>query len=253
MANYLVLGGSGFIGKSLVKAIQEESNTVDNLDFRDNKDYDLRFLKLNNLEKYDGCFFLAWDVGGSKYISSRNDWNSQFVNNLQLITNLLPQLNDSSTPYLFVSSQLAGINTTPYSLTKLAGEKYCLISKNSMIVRQWNVYGNLEDLNLRSHVISDFIVQALTTGVIKLMTTGTEKRKFVHVDDVCNAYINLMKNRLFGIFDVSGDEYVPILQIANLIVGKTTAKVEIGKIVIEDSNVGSFPVVPNRTQHIDSD
>jgi nucleoside-diphosphate-sugar epimerase len=47
------------------------------------------------------------------------------------------------------------------------------------------VYGAYEEQTERSHVVADFIHQALDNGFIKMIGDGYEKRDFVHVDQVC--------------------------------------------------------------------
>ena len=49
-------------------------------------------------------------------------------------------------------------------------------------VRFWNVYGP-QKYGERSHVITDFIHKLRTTGLITMMTSGEEKRQFLHTED----------------------------------------------------------------------
>lgn len=232
VGNYLVLGGSGFIGHDLVFYLKNQGHSVKNFDILENSSDDLRFISIPDLEKYDACFFLAWDVGGSKYLNDYSTWKNQFRNNLQILTNVLPQLDYAKIRTLFVSSQLAGVSDTPYALTKKMGEIYALKNQNFIVARQWNVYGSIEENNLKSHVVSDLISQALKTGEIRLLTTGNEKRKFIHIFDVCTAYEAMINSKLIGIYDVCGSEYISILEIAKLVAKFT------GAIVFPNSKKG---------------
>ena len=54
-----------------------------------------------------------------------------------------------------------------------------------MRARLWNVYGGYETPSERSHVVADFVWQALQHGEIRMLTTGKERRQFVYIDDVC--------------------------------------------------------------------
>jgi nucleoside-diphosphate-sugar epimerase len=80
-------------------------------------------------------------------------------------------------------------------LTKKVAENYCLTLENCVVARQWNAYGSIEEYNIKSHVISDIILQALKDKVIRLLTTGTELRKFVHLDDICRGYLQLINDK----------------------------------------------------------
>ena len=225
MGSYIVLGGSGFVGSYLINYLSNLGHEVVNIDFRDNPKNDLRCLSIPNLHKFDGCFFLAWDVGGAKYLGQKNTWHDQFTNNIAIINNVVPQLKSSEIPFLFVSSQLAGTDKSPYSLTKYLAENYCQTISHCAVARQWNAYGSIEKYDIKSHVISDMVVQAVDNNVIKLLTNGSESRKFIHLDDICDAYLILLNNHQGEIYDVSTKDYTSILFIANIIKDITGATI----------------------------
>ena len=184
MEKYLVLGGEGFIGAALVNFLQKAGYAVDSVDCKSNPEHDLKKFQIDYLENYDGCFFLAWNVGGSKYLSKRETWKDQFSENISLMHNIFPQLTKSGIPFLFISSQLAGSDDSPYSITKLLGENYARTFQNAVVARQWNAYGSLEIKDVKSHVISDMILQAVSGKRIHLLTDGIELRKFIHLEDI---------------------------------------------------------------------
>ena len=72
MKKILILGSSGQIGFHLKEYLSEKKYKVFNFDIVDGKSNDLR--KKNNLKlikllkKTDYVFFLAFDVGGSRYL-----------------------------------------------------------------------------------------------------------------------------------------------------------------------------------------
>ena len=245
MARYLVLGGSGYIGSALVKYLQLQNHKVDVLDIQISHTQDLTRLKIQNLNEYHACFFLAWNVGGSKYLQDTSTWPDQFQENIGLINNIFPQLKLAGIPYLFVSSQLAGMDESPYSLTKFVAEKYCQTMPNSVVARQWNAYGSVERLDVKSHVLSDLIHQAISNGRIDLLTDGQEKRKFVHLSDICDAYLSMINFLQGSIFDVSAGQYVSILEIAEIISNFTGAKIFPGIHSGSDPKVQEYETVPN--------
>ena len=110
------------------------------------------------------------------------------------------------------------------------------------------VYGTMESLSDRSHVISDFVSQALTTGEIRMMTTGVEVRQFIHIDDVCRALVAAARMPVTDrIYDVTSYEWISIKTIAELIARKTGAR------VIAGERDGSTPDTPIHGHRIPED
>ena len=72
--------------------------------------------------------------------------------------------------FIFSSSQMSNMDFSNYGILKNIGEKYTTLS-NGIIIKFWNVYGIEKNLS-KSHVITDFIVKAKTTGNIKMLTNG---------------------------------------------------------------------------------
>ena len=70
---YLVLGSSGQIGAPLCDFLQNQGHQILKFDIKDDDKEDLRLYNNNLLKKYikncDFVFFLAFDVGGSRYLS----------------------------------------------------------------------------------------------------------------------------------------------------------------------------------------
>jgi nucleoside-diphosphate-sugar epimerase len=227
----LLLGGEGFIGRYFSSFLRERGHEVDVIDFLFDANQDLRFLKIENLDLYDRVYFLAWDVGGSKYLTNRGSHLEQFESNLRLMNNVFPQLKQSQVPYLFVSSQLAGSDSTPYSLTKLTGEIISSHHESAWRVRQWNVYGAFEKEGIKSHVITDMIAQAVRTKRINLLTTGEERRQFIHIEDVCSAYLNIFSHSNREIYNVTSNRWDSILEVAQIIAELTDSQVKCGEVL----------------------
>ena len=227
----LLLGGEGFIGRYFSEFLLECGHQVEVVDLRSGLAQDLRFIKLRNLHLFDRVYFLAWDVGGSKYLTNKGSYIGQFESNLKLINNIFPQLEVSEVPYLFTSSQLAGSDSTPYSLTKLTGEIMSSQHKTGWQVRQWNVYGAYEEEGIKSHVITDMIAQAVRTKKINLLTTGEEQRQFIHIQDVCAAYLDVFNHSNKEIYNITSNRWVSISEVANIVAELTNSKVTRGELL----------------------
>jgi UDP-glucose 4-epimerase len=142
--------------------------------------------------------------------------------------NVFPQLQAAKIPFLFVSSQLAEEYDTVYGSTKRLGEVWSHLL-NGVRVRLWNVYGAYEPASERSHVVADFVWQALTNGEIRMMTTGEELRQFIFIDDVCRAFHQAIGLQLDGVYDVTTFEWVSVRWVADIIASLTGAKVVPGE------------------------
>lgn len=187
---YLVLGSSGQIGSELSKFLKVSGHDVIEFDIVNNENQDLRIE--GSLEDYiqdsDFVMFLAFDVGGSRYLK-KYQHTFDFINNNTRITlftfELLKKYNK---PFIFASSQMSNMSYSPYGVCKSLGEIYTK-SLNGLVVKFWNVYGPEHDLE-KSHVITDFILMA-KQGKIDMMTDGEEERQFLHAEDCSNALMIL--------------------------------------------------------------
>lgn len=232
----LVLGSDGFVGKPFCEFLEQRGEQVVRFDIKRDAREDARRVSLP-LDGVDRIYFLAWEVGGAKYLYREDVQFLQLDWNLQLLLNVMPQLHEAKIPFLFVSSQLAEENDSVYGVTKRLGEVWTHLLEG-VRVRLWNVYGGYEDQTERSHVVADFVHQALSTGRIEMMTTGEEVRQFIHVDDVCRAFHLALSRGLGGLYDVSSFEWVPVREVADIIGDLTGAE------VVPGTRVGSTPVTP---------
>ena len=217
------MGSEGFVGRPLSQYLRSIGEKVVECDLKLGGEYDLRKIKVD-FDGIDRVYFLAWDVGGAKYLYREEYQLRQLDWNMKLLSNVMPQLQISKTPFLFVSSQLAEESNTVYGVTKRLGEVWTNLLGGHQ-VRLWNVYGPLEEPSQRTHVVSDFVYQAITTGEIRMLTAGDEQRQFIHIQDVCKALHHVISSELQGIYDVTSLEWMTIRRLADMIADCTEAKV----------------------------
>jgi nucleoside-diphosphate-sugar epimerase len=137
-------------------------------------------------------FFLAFDVGGSRYLK-KYQHTFQFIdNNARLMANAFGLLKKHNKRFVFASSQMSNMSYSPYGVLKNVGELYTK-SLNGLIVKFWNVYGIEKDHD-KAHVITDFIRKGFETGVIDMLTDGKEEREFLYAEDCCEALEAIMEN-----------------------------------------------------------
>jgi len=222
--NNLVIGSEGFVGVALCEYLEKKGESVTHFDIKRTKKEDGRTAVLP-LQEFDRVYFLAWEVGGAKYLYRDNTQLHQLNWNVDLLKNIMPQLQKHQTPFIFVSSQLAEETDTVYGSTKKLGELWTK-QIGGMCVRLWNVYGALEEPTEKSHVVGDFVHQALTNGKIKMISTGEEKRQFIHIQDVCDGLHYVLENNLNdAVYDITSFEWSTVRHIADIVGLHTKAKV----------------------------
>ena len=190
---HLVLGSSGQIGAHLVKYLQSKGEAVLEFDVINREWQDLRNRHNPIFEAYvDACdviHFLAYDVGGAKYLEKNQDTYEFIDNNMKIMVNVFEVCRIKNKPIIFASSQMSEMRYSSYGMLKALGEKMTR-DLGGLVVKFWNVYGFETDPE-KSHVITDFIKMAKHDGVIKMRTDGTESRQFLYADDACEALLKL--------------------------------------------------------------
>jgi len=220
---YLVLGSAGQVGVPLCSYLTSIGHEVLTFDLVDSESEDLRVPNNPKLDQYiDQCdfvFFLAWDVGGSRYLAKYQDTYDFISNNVKIIANTFEIIKKYNKPFIFASSQMANMSYSTYGTTKALGEK-TTASLNGITVKFWNVYGPEHNLE-KSHVITDFILKAKTTGVIDMLTDGTEYRQLLHATD-CSRCLYILSTRYAELsrnqeYHITSFEWVTILDVAKII------------------------------------
>ena len=215
-----VLGSSGQIGAYLTDYLSKKGHLVREFDVVNDVHEDMThipnpFLR-NIIMDSDFVFFLAFDVGGSHYLKKYQHTFKFINNNARLMANAFGYLSDYKKPFVFASSQMSNMSYSPYGVMKRVGELYTK-SLNGLIVKFWNVYGIEKDIE-KAHVITDFIRKGFETGVIDMMTDGTEAREFLYAEDCCEALESVMENydRLTSDDElhITTGNYTTILEIA---------------------------------------
>lgn len=216
--NIVVLGGSGLIGSALVKELSELGHNVTSFDIVTGQD--LRHLGETEIEAIynsDFVFFMAFDVGGSKYLENYQHSFTFIDNNIKIMHSVFGALDKLGKPFIFASSQMSNMNHSPYGVLKRIGEFYSK-SIGGTVVKFWNVYGYEDDTN-KSHVITDFIRMAMNDGEIICRTSGLEERQFLYVDEAVFRLIEIMNGEGNDgtTFEVTSDEWVTIREVAAII------------------------------------
>ena len=198
----LILGSKGQIGGHLVDFLKKKKNfQIIEFDLVQGNKFDIRNFNNNNLEKCikksDFVFFLAFDVGGSRYLKKYQSTYDFLMNNLLILSNAFRLLKKHRKKFIFASSQMSNMDFSPYGTLKRLGEEVTK-SLNAIYVKFWNVYGIERDIK-KSHVVTDFVLKALKNKHINMLTSGRESREFLYADDCSEGlYIIMRKFNFFS-------------------------------------------------------
>ena len=218
-----ILGSSGQIGAYLTEYLRNKGHDVREFDMINGEDQDMTKIPNPDLHARistsEFVFFLAFDVGGSRYLKKYQHTFKFIDNNTRMMANAFGYLEQYKVPFIFASSQMSNMSYSPYGAMKRVGELYTK-SLGGLIVKFWNVYGIEKDIE-KSHVITDFIRKGFETGKIEMLTDGTEKREFLYAEDCCEALEKVMEE--YETLDSDDNLHITsfhsttILEIANII------------------------------------
>lgn len=220
-----VAGSNGMVGSAIVRALKADGYT--NLLTRSSKELDLRDQKavmdFFKAERPDYVFLAAAKVGG---ILANNTYRGEFLHdNLAIQLNVIeaarqykvkklmflgssciyPKLAPQPLKEEYLLTGLLEPTNEPYAIAKIAGIKMCEAYRdqygcNFISVMPTNLYGPNDNFDLKnSHVLPALIRKFYTAAQegrdhVEIWGTGSPKREFLHVDDLAQACLYLMKS-----------------------------------------------------------
>ena len=189
-----ILGSGGQIGAYLSDYLTEKGHAVVGIDAVDGPHHDLRVTPNtyveSAIESADFVFFLAFDVGGSRYLKKYQHTFEFVNNNTRIMANTFRLLKKYNKQFVFASSQMSNMSYSPYGVMKRVGELHTTALKG-LTVKFWNVYGIEKDME-KAHVITDFIRRGFEETEFEMLTDGTEQRQFLYAEDCCEALETVM-------------------------------------------------------------
>ena len=239
----LILGSEGQVGAHLKDFLRRNNYSVLEFDITKSKYEDLRKFRNKKLQglikKSAFIYFLAFDVGGSRYLKKYQNTFDFVSNNILLMQNTFALIKKFKKKFIFASSQMSNMNHSNYGVLKSIGEKYTKIL-GGITVKFWNVYGIEKDLN-KSHVITDFIIKALTKKKISMLTNGNEEREFLYAEDCCRG-LEIMMQKF--------DKIIKQKDHIDLTTFKSTKIIDIAKIIqdlLSKMNI-KITIVPSKNK-----
>lgn len=221
---YLILGSSGQIGAHLCSYLRQRGDSAIEYDLVNSPEQDLRRpskMLVQKMREADFVMFLAFDVGGARYLKTYQHTYEFTSNNVKIMDNVFDALKESRKPFIFASSQMSNMSYSSYGVLKALGEYYTKALKG-LVVKFWNVYGVEHDPE-KCHAITDFISKARTKKQIEVMTDGKEMRQLLYADDCCEALRLLAQPETYASLPpdanlhITSFEWVRIIDVANLV------------------------------------
>jgi nucleoside-diphosphate-sugar epimerase len=168
----------------------------------DVSDYDsskplAQFLKLKQIEKYDGIVHLAALSG---IFACEENYLDAIEKNLLTANNIFSKASMRGIPVVFTSSQAA---KEPFSSKyanlknqcEMLAELYNNTGGKNYVIRLANVYGGDQYLIKKQTCVKQFITKYREGNQLEVHGNGKQKRDFIHVLDVCNAIMLLLEKK----------------------------------------------------------
>lgn len=257
----LVTGGAGFIGSHIAKKLVKmgiKVVVIDNLSMGNMKNVppEADFVKGDILDKelvkklLSGVDIVFHEAAVVSIRISTKEFYNDANNNLMGTLSVLEACRGSSVKKIVYASSMAvyGDSTapsllnedyikspiSPYGISKLAGEMYCLnigklLNIDVVALRYFNTYGPAQAFTPYVGVITIFINRLLSGKSPVIFGDGEQRRDFVHVDDIVQANIKAMES------DVRGESF-------NVGTGIDTSVNEIAALLCKRINPGIKPV-----------
>jgi UDP-glucose 4-epimerase len=258
--NILITGGAGFIGSHLVDFLVKKSEIKKIIILDNIKDGTLKNLKIalksskvkfykRDIRNYKSIKNFFKNIDQVVHLAALSDIVPSIESPIEYLnTNILGTVNVLESMRLnkvkkiiyAASSSCYGIPEStptneknkistlyPYSFSKFLGEQTIqhwseVYKINYISLRLFNVYGTRSRTNSAyGAAIGVFLKQKLEKQPFTIVGNGQQKRDFVYVQDVCNAfYLSIKKNVKNQIFNVGSSSPKSVNELTNIIKGK---------------------------------
>lgn len=186
----LVTGGAGFIGTNFYNKYHYEHD-IRICDYGMGDKYLAQNLSLEKIEKFDGIVHLA-ALSGIK--ACEENWLEAIEKNILTAGNIFGKASLKNIPVVFTSSQAAKDPfSSRYANMKAICEGLAELYGSTYVIRLSNVYGGDFYLEKKQTVVKQFITKYNAGEPMEIDGDGNQKRDFIHVHDVCEAIMRILK------------------------------------------------------------
>ncbi len=275
----LITGGSGFLGKVLLKKLSSlKINIVcltqSKIEQNSPRNKEIRFIKadimsLTSLDRVKNEFKNIDQIVHLAGLVPKNYFDDipekMFNVNVYGTLNILKTFGTHIKSFIYISTaEIYGIPNnfgainekqpvnplTHYATSKFSAERVCEIylkDSNTIltILRLATLYGPNDTI---SRAIPNFIRTALAGKSLKVYG-GEQLRDYLHVEDAAQAIIYAIFNPQAGIFNIGSSKAKCIKDVAEIIINKINPKLKVKILPIKD-NDGNFLLDINKAKEI---
>ena len=268
MTNYLILGGSGFLGEHLSRALLTQGASVTVFSRSKPRTNGVKWIKgdmheidmhINLLDSIDCVYHLAWST--VPVIAQENPLDDLHANVASTLK-LLELLTVSQVKSFVFASSGGTVYGEPqhlpipedhpthpvgiYGVSKLAVENYSLAYSHAhgfktYIMRIANIFGRTGQNHRAQGAVDIFLDRALSGRPIEIWGDGSVVRDFVYIDDVVDAFVRVKdidhEQGIFNIGSGTGYDLKNIILTIEHLVGNRVKVIYMNKYAGVQSNV----------------
>ena len=265
---YLILGGKGFIGSHLVKALIKDGHSVRVFDRNASEseetsenitgDFTDIFAIAEALTGIDVVYHLiSTTVPSTSNLDMVNDIETNLVSTLRLLETMV-SVGVNKIVFLSSGGTVYGnprVNPIPethplnpicsYGIVKVAIEKYLFLFSQLHgleynILRVSNPYGANQQHYGVQGVIPTFLLKALRNEPITIWGDGTIERDYIYINDLVCASVKAGEKMFNDVFNVGSGVLTSINEIINTIEQVSNQKLELNKLPQRNFDVQSI-------------
>jgi len=246
MKKIIVTGGSGFLGKHLLRALTQAGYQVKNIDLVDNNEFETVIADVRDSAKMmieikdaDLVFHLASLIQAGESVEKPQLYTDY---NIDGTISVLEAMRVNGIKNFVFSSSAAvygeplhipikeddrTIPINPYGMTKLAMEG--LLSSyvkafgfTGVALRYFNLYGPGEDHQPETHAIPRFVKQIFEGSEVTIYGQGQHQRDYIYISDIVDAHLKtielcLKQPQKYHYFNLSTQVPTTVLQLVQTI------------------------------------
>ena len=261
MANILLTGSTGFLGSHLLKKLAKNNHSITCLKRKSSNLWRVEDISLQvtwvDIESTD-MHQLLIEKNISYIIHCATDYGRKQINpietieaNLMLPLRLLHASSGTKVSAFINTDTILDKRINHYSLSKSQFVEWLQSYSNDYVVINLAIehfYGAKDDVSKFASFIISELINNESKGID--LTEGLQKRDFIHINDVTDAFLTLIQNikslkKDFYHFEVGSNELISIKDFVNLVkklCNNTNTKLNFGALPYRDNEVMSTNV-----------